>query len=193
MLRTISTTSRLFFTPRCLIKPLWLTRSMQHQPYDASFDQEELAEAREWHTSFNRSQLPKGYTNYSRSSGPGGQHVNKTETKATTVWPVKELSKSLPKLVFAALRSSRYYSKGNDSISIQCQTQRSRSANENENHLKLAEEIEKIYKENVPGVSSQEKAKKHEALRKKAYEARANLKKYKSSKKSERRGNTHDS
>jgi hypothetical protein len=52
-------------------------RSVRHQAFDASFDQDELAEARKWHQSFQPVSLPEGNTSFSRSSGPGGQHVNK--------------------------------------------------------------------------------------------------------------------
>jgi hypothetical protein len=38
---------------------------------------EMLAEARKWHQTFKLSSIPEGKTTYSRSSGPGGQHVNK--------------------------------------------------------------------------------------------------------------------
>lgn len=52
-------------------------RYVRHQAFDASLDPDELAEARKWHRSFQISQLPQGNTSFSRSSGPGGQHVNK--------------------------------------------------------------------------------------------------------------------
>lgn len=52
-------------------------RSVRHQAFDARFDHDELAEARKWHQSFSISSLPEGNTTFSRSSGPGGQHVNK--------------------------------------------------------------------------------------------------------------------
>ena len=52
-------------------------RRAGYQPYDAAFDPEELSAARTWYQNFKRSSLPKGSTTYSRSSGPGGQHVNK--------------------------------------------------------------------------------------------------------------------
>lgn len=70
----------------------------------------------------------------------------------------------LPQLMHKSLRSSRYYSKGNDSITIQSQTQRSRTANTDENHKKLVEELQKIYKDQVPGVTSDATRKKHEVL-----------------------------
>ncbi|KAK8140084.1 hypothetical protein PG984_000150 [Apiospora sp. TS-2023a] len=139
-------------------------RSVRHQAFDANFDQDELEEARNWYASFNPSSLPKGQTSYSRSSGPGGQHVNKTETKATTVWPLDDLTKVLPKIIHPALRASRYYTARNNSISIQAQTQRSRTANTDENHQKLAEEVQKAYRDSVPGETSDKKRKKYEAL-----------------------------
>ncbi|GAP92746.1 putative peptidyl-tRNA hydrolase domain-containing protein [Rosellinia necatrix] len=163
-------------------------RTLRYQAYDASLNQEDLDEARKWHASFNESSLPRGQTNYSRSSGPGGQHVNKTETKATSIWPVSELSKGLPKMMCAALRSSRYYSVRNDSITIQAQTQRSRTANTDENRQKLVEELHRIYREQVPAATSEKKIKKHEALEKAFHRGRLQAKKQQSSKKTSRKG-----
>ncbi|TGJ81878.1 hypothetical protein E0Z10_g6905 [Xylaria hypoxylon] len=142
-------------------------RRIRYQAHDALLDQDDLDdldEARKWHASFNEKSVPKGQTSYSRSSGPGGQHVNKTESKATSIWPVSELSKGLPKLMRSALRSSRYYSMRNDSITIQAQTQRSRTANADENHEKLVEELQRIFQEQVPPATSEKKIKKHEAM-----------------------------
>ncbi|OTB17646.1 hypothetical protein K445DRAFT_315393 [Daldinia sp. EC12] len=176
----------------CFDKVFRFVRTIQHQAYDAAFDPVELTEARKWYSSFTENSLPKGQTTYSRSSGPGGQHVNKTESKATTVWSIEELSKGLPKLIRSALRSSKYYSRRNDSITIQAQTQRSRSANTDDNRSKLAEELHKIYKERVPGTTSNEKIKKYEALEKSARESRLRTKKLHSSKKAFRKGRGGD-
>ncbi|KAI0554767.1 hypothetical protein F4679DRAFT_579109 [Xylaria curta] len=167
-------------------------RAVRYQAYDAWLDQDDLDEARKWHTTFNQDSLPRGQTKYSRSSGPGGQHVNKTETKATSVWPVAELSKVLPKLMCSALRLSRYYTVGNDSITIQSQTQRSRTANTEESRHKLVKEINRIYQEQVPGATSEKKIKKHEAVEKAFHHNRLQLKKYQSSKKASRRGGQND-
>ncbi|KAK1757291.1 meiotically up-regulated gene 82 protein [Echria macrotheca] len=169
---------------------LFAQRFIRHQAFDAGFDQNELAEARKWHQSFRITNLPEGNTSFSRSSGPGGQHVNKTETKATTTWSIQQLTAILPKLLHQGLRSSKYYSKRNDSISIQAQTERSRSANRDENHQKLFEELQSLYRISVPGETSPEKARKYEALKKSANEARINLKKQQSSKKQFRRGSS---
>ncbi len=67
--------------------------------------------------------------------------LERTETKATTSWPVDELAAVLPRLLHAGIRSSKYYSSRNDAISIQAQTERSRSANTEENREKLYDEV----------------------------------------------------
>ncbi|KAK3376714.1 hypothetical protein B0T24DRAFT_226722 [Lasiosphaeria ovina] len=165
-----------------------IQRTVRHQAFDATFDQDELVDARKWHQTFQLGSLPKGSTSFSRSSGPGGQHVNKTETKATTTWPVSQLLPSLPKLLHDVVRSSKYYSKGSDSISIQAQTQRSRTANTDDNYAKLFEELQRLYKNTVPGESGPDKTRKYEALKKSANESRIKLKKNQASKKSSRKG-----
>ncbi|KAI4869946.1 hypothetical protein F4820DRAFT_344391 [Hypoxylon rubiginosum] len=192
MLRVVSNSLNPSRVARHLSRPLEAVRTLHYQAYDSGFDQDDLTEARKWRVSFDEKALPKGQTTYSRSSGPGGQHVNKTESKATTVWSVEELSKSLPKLMCSALRTSRYYAKGNDSITIQAQTQRSRSANNEENHQKLAEELQKIYGEHVPGTTSSEKIQKYEALEKSFHSNRVKSKKQQSSKKDFRKGKGRD-
>ncbi|KAI1812201.1 hypothetical protein GGS20DRAFT_559097 [Poronia punctata] len=163
-------------------------RTARFQAHDALLDQDDLEEARKWRSSFNEEALPKGQVSYSRSSGPGGQHVNKTESKATTVWTVAELSKGLPKILRPALRSSRYYSMRNDSITIQAQTQRSRTANTDENRQKLMDELNRIYKEHVPAATAEVKAQKHKDIEKAFQEKRLKEKKKLSSKKSMRKG-----
>ncbi|KAM7204293.1 meiotically up-regulated gene 82 protein [Naviculisporaceae sp. PSN 640] len=167
--------------------PLIARRFARHQAYDAGFDQDELAEARSWRASFQPSSIPKGNTSFSRSQGAGGQH-SRTETKATTTWPVSQLMGILPKLLHPSIRSSKYYTKTTDSITMQAQAHRSRSANMEDNRQKLYQEIQEIYQKVVPGESSPDKARKYEALKKTATEARIRLKKQQSSKKTSRKG-----
>lgn len=81
--------SRLSIATRCGIPRLscstsscansWQARRWRSfQAFDANLDQEALAEARDWFSKFDESALPKGSTTYTRSQGPGGQHVNKS-------------------------------------------------------------------------------------------------------------------
>ncbi|KAH8903301.1 hypothetical protein BR93DRAFT_199481 [Coniochaeta sp. PMI_546] len=167
-------------------------RSIRHQAFDDAFDADELSEARKWRQSFHASSIPRGQTIFSRSSGPGGQHVNKTETKAITSWPVSQLMAILPKMLHSGLRASKYYAERNDCISLQAQTSRSRTANAEENHQKLFEEIQRLYDEKVPSETSPEKRQKYAQLKKSSTEARLKAKKMQSSKKSSRRSGGHE-
>ena len=90
--------------------------------------------------------------------------MSRTETKATTIWPISKLLSHLPKIMHARLRDSKYYTRGNDSITMQAQTERSRTANQAENHRKLYDELMSIYAKTVPAESSPDKARKYEAL-----------------------------
>ncbi|KAI0202845.1 peptidyl-tRNA hydrolase domain-containing protein [Astrocystis sublimbata] len=147
-----------------MVFPLVQLRTFRSQADTVIPDQDDLHEAWKWHDSFNESSLPKGQTSFSRSSGPGGQKVNKTESKATTVWSIEELYKVVPKLMRDALRLSRYYTKGTDSIKMHAQTHRDRNHNTSENRRKLFQELLQIYKEKVPGPTSERAIKKHEDM-----------------------------
>ncbi len=89
--------------------------------------------------------------------------VRRTETKATTWWAVDELTDILPKPLHPKIRSSKYYTRRNDSLSIQAQTERSRTANAEENRQKLYEELVKMYQETVPGETDPAKKEKWHA------------------------------
>ncbi|ROT35780.1 hypothetical protein SODALDRAFT_51123 [Sodiomyces alkalinus F11] len=168
--------------------PLAFIRSARFQAFDTSFDADELREARAWHQAFDETRLPKGQTSFARSSGPGGQHVNKTETKAITTWPVKDLIAVLPKLLHPGVRASKYYTARTDCLTIQDQTHRQRSANTDENFRKLVEEVQRIYQERVPNESSPAKQQKYIELERTFHKTRLQQKKNHSSKKQGRRG-----
>ncbi|CAK7272502.1 hypothetical protein SEPCBS57363_005163 [Sporothrix epigloea] len=163
--------------PSPTVQPLWLhcavtvlatphraAGSGRYTAFDSGFDTDDLKTARQWRQSFTQDGLPKGNTIYSRSSGPGGQHVNKTETKATTTWAVGELAGMVPLLIRPRLRMSRYYTKANDSFTIHAQEQRSRTANAEANRVKLYEELVALYEASVPGESRPETATKYKAV-----------------------------
>jgi peptidyl-tRNA hydrolase ICT1 len=86
----------------------------------------------------------------------------RTESKATTVWPVSQLISGLPKLLQSQIRRSRYYTAGTDSLTFHAQTERRRASNLGENRAKLVEELRRIYHEVVPGETDPEDVKKHE-------------------------------
>ncbi|KAI1023325.1 hypothetical protein LB503_000644 [Fusarium chuoi] len=180
--------------PRLRIVPAYLTsrpfapRFKRYQAFDTGLDQEALSEARSWFESFSSTQLPKGNTTYARSSGPGGQHVNKTETKAITAYPLGQLLSVLPKSLHPGIRKSRYYTATNDSLTFQAQDSRSRDANAEDNRRKLIEEITSIYKDVIPAETSAEKKKKHQEIGRRFHETRIKQKKFTSAKKQSRRG-----
>jgi peptidyl-tRNA hydrolase ICT1 len=51
-----------------------------------------------------------------------------------------------------------------DSITIQCDSSRSQPENTEETHRKLAEEIKRIYKKRVPGITTPEQKARIEQL-----------------------------
>ncbi|PHH77830.1 hypothetical protein CDD80_158 [Ophiocordyceps camponoti-rufipedis] len=163
-------------------------RHKRYEAYESRFDPDELAEARAWHQQLDASQLPRGSTTYARSSGPGGQNVNKTETKAVTAFPAKELLSMLPKFLQPGIRASRFYTASNDSLTFHAQSHRSRTANADENRTKLMDELLRLYRDNVPAETSIEKRKKHEKIEKRFHETRIKQKRLASSKKQSRRG-----
>lgn len=158
-------------------------KAKRYDAYGAELDAEQLEEARKWNANFDPSLLPKGITTYARSSGPGGQHVNKydgssvkllnapslvkltlddrTETKATSVYPIKDIIAILPRFLHSSIRSSQYYVASSDSLTFQAQAHRSRSANADDNKRKLMAEISKLYKEKVPAETSSDKKDKY--------------------------------
>ncbi|RCI11419.1 hypothetical protein L249_7594 [Ophiocordyceps polyrhachis-furcata BCC 54312] len=168
--------------------PCATRRFKRYEAYDAQFDQDALTEARVWRQNLDASQLPRGNTTYARSSGPGGQHVNKTESKAVTVFPAKELLSMLPKSLHHGIRSSKYYTAANDCLTFHAQSQRSRTANAEENRKKLMEELTRLYHDTIPSETSAEKRKKHENIEKRFHETRIKQKKLASFKKQSRRG-----
>jgi hypothetical protein len=88
----------------------------------------------------------------------------RTETKALSAYPVRELVAVLPKSLHSSIRKSKYYTANSDSLTFQAQTSRSRDANAQDNRNKLVEEVTRIYHEATPAETSEEKKKKHEAM-----------------------------
>lgn len=159
-------------------------------PYGSVSEADELEAAREWYRGFKRGTIPAkiGETSFSRSSGPGGQKVNKTSSKATTMWPLRALCEHVPKALHQGLRDSRYYVSSSDALAIQCDTGRSQTANREETHARLHDEITLIYKNRVPGITSPEQKKRIEALKKSENTVRLKIKKMHGEKKRARSG-----
>jgi len=167
--------------PLPIYRPYSAKHSSNNEGEDADFDA-----ARQWYLKFGKiSALHTkiARTTFSRSSGPGGQKVNKTSSKALTEWPLPDLLSHVPKVLHQSLRDSRYYVASSNSIKIQCDSHRGQSENEAETHKRLAEELSKMYTQRVPGVTDPETKKRVEQLKKADNSARIKMKKLHSSKK----------
>lgn len=131
-------------------------------------------------------------TRFDRSSGKGGQHVNKTNSKATTSWQLSSIAQLLPPMIVKELRSSRYYSKNSDALIIQSQEGRVQRDNEEDCHNKLHQHIAEIAKKVIPGETTAETKEKHAKQEKAANNARLRVKKQHSDKKQSRSGRSAD-
>ncbi|KAL3426273.1 peptidyl-tRNA hydrolase domain-containing protein [Phlyctema vagabunda] len=159
-------------------------------PYEKDYDADELAEARKWLASFSTHPIPHDIskTDFSRSSGAGGQKTNKTSSKATTRWPMEKLEQHLPRLIRSEIRKSTYYARNSNSILIACDEAREQSKNQATTHQKLASEIMAICKKVIPGETSPEQAKKVKLLQKAENASRLAFKKQHGDKKRSRSG-----
>lgn len=177
------------------IRPLsgQLALIQQFQSYSSrstEVGEADLVTARQWFSNLKEGTIPASIakTTFSRSSGAGGQKVNKTSSKATTVWPIGSLQRYIPEVLIPELRACRYYVSSSDSITIQCDSSRSQSENTEQTHHRLMEEVKRIYKNKVPGATTAEQKAKIEKLQKSENAMRLKMKKQQSEKKQSRRG-----
>ncbi|ESZ95454.1 hypothetical protein SBOR_4195 [Sclerotinia borealis F-4128] len=127
-------------------------------------------------------------TTYVQSGGPGGQHANKTSSKANTIWPMKTLEGLLPSIISKGLRRGTHFVKSTEVIQIQCDSSRKRTENQEETHRRFQEEIKQIYKTTVPGKTSIEQQQRVKNLQSSANIARLKMKKQHADKKKSRGG-----
>jgi len=99
----------------------------------------QTAEAQSWLTAFRTQSIPRSLVelSFSRSSGPGGQNVNKVNTKATLRCL---LDRSwIPQWAHTYLTKSPYYVSSTNSLLITSTTHRSQAQNVDECLRKLHE------------------------------------------------------
>lgn len=163
--------------------------------FSSSFSKLEIDSARNWLKSSTVAVIPRHLFNisYSRSSGPGGQKVNKTSSKATvSLDPHQWLdSKScfwIPGPIVKQIRekSLRYQTK-NGGLLIQSDTSRSREINTDECFRKLLDNIKEVAF--FPDEVSEEDKKKWEEIAVEQKEKRMFHKKRQSEKKKSRQKN----
>ncbi|KIX06820.1 uncharacterized protein Z518_04796 [Rhinocladiella mackenziei CBS 650.93] len=154
----------------------------------------DYAAARDWFKNFDalKALHDIGEVTYSRSSGPGGQNVNKVNSKAQLRVPVDRLLPLIPTVLHKGILSSRYYAENSSSLVIQADDSRKQQANKDTCFRKLNELIVDVYKHAVPGETSEEQKEKVRRLQKAENEARLKSKKIHSSKKQRRSKNDLD-
>lgn len=154
-----------------------------------STSRDEIEIAQKWLKSFTVSQIPPNVfeLSYSRSSGPGGQKVNKTSSKATLSMEAEQwLNPKYCYWIPLAIRHQigtnkiRYETK-NGGVVIQSDANRNRDVNAAECYRKLLTEIrEKVVFE---GETSEEDLKRWDGIK----EERAEVRLYKKKKQSEKK------
>ncbi|MCJ1309997.1 hypothetical protein MMC25_003658 [Agyrium rufum] len=152
--------------------------------------QDEEDEARAWLNGYSSSTIPRNLceTSFSRSSGPGGQNVNRTNSKATLRISLKDLLPLVPGILHQSIRDSRYYASSSDALVIQADSNRKQGDNVEQCFAKLEDLIKSAARQTIPGETSVEQAEKVKKLQRRSDSARRKMKSTHSSKKSARRG-----
>ncbi|KAH7106949.1 RF-1 domain-containing protein [Auriculariales sp. MPI-PUGE-AT-0066] len=117
---------------------------------------EDTQTARAWIQDFNKCAIPKSAVelSFSRSSGPGGQNVNKVNTKATIRCSVN--SAWMPEWAKAVLRRHPTYSHATGSLIVSSEVTRSQSQNLDEGLRKLHAIILAAAQADIKNETSQE-------------------------------------
>ncbi|KAK6198768.1 uncharacterized protein RJT21DRAFT_122398 [Scheffersomyces amazonensis] len=156
------------------------------------FNKQDIEKARKWLDSATIDSIPTKIfeISYSRSSGPGGQKVNKTSSKATISlephqWLNSQFCYWIPKPILAQITSKpiRYETK-TGGILIQSDTSRNREINTEECFKKLLTAIKE--RAEFAGEVSEEDIEKWEQIKEEVNEKRLYSKKKSSDKKKNR-------
>ncbi|WVQ86173.1 hypothetical protein IAT38_008341 [Cryptococcus sp. DSM 104549] len=153
-------------------------------------EESEHAMARAWVDGFTEGDIPKDswVATRSRSSGPGGQHVNKTESKVTIRCDLKEAQgKWLPAFVMPALTKSPHYHPSPPTLLITSQQTRTASANQAHALALLHSTIASAAAGLIINPTSESQRKRVKDLEKREKARRMEMKKRQSMKKAGRR------
>ncbi|KAF1988200.1 peptidyl-tRNA hydrolase domain protein [Aulographum hederae CBS 113979] len=151
---------------------------------------EELAAARKWLANFDAETLPKSLYDFSfsRSSGPGGQNVNKLNSKARLSIPLSTILPHIPTALHSSIRNSRYCAQKSNALIIQCEDSRKQTDNVQACLVKLNNLIIEAARDVIPGETSDAQRSRVKNLQKVENETRLKTKKQHSQKKNSRRG-----
>lgn len=153
-------------------------------------DEAELEAARAWLSKLDPDTIPKEIceVTFSRSSGPGGQNVNKVSSKATLRVSMSQLLQRIPRIMHAPIQSSRYHAAKSDAVVIQADDSRKQSDNVKECYKKLQDMIVQAGREAVPNETGAGQMERVEKLEKAEAAKRRKMKEFQSKKKTARRG-----
>ncbi|KAK5129891.1 hypothetical protein LTR08_002727 [Meristemomyces frigidus] len=156
----------------------------------SEIDEAALLAARHWLTKLTPSTIPQsiGSVTFSRSSGPGGQNVNKVSSKATLRVPLPALLPLLPSLLHPHILTSRYHAPKSHDLVIQADESRKQSDNATACFARLHAVLVQAGQAAVPGETSEAQSRRVVGLQRKEAAGRRRLKEFVSGKKSARRG-----
>ncbi|CAI6338963.1 unnamed protein product [Periconia digitata] len=159
---------------------------------NSNSDDDQLEAARTWLGQLHAETIPRsiGELTFSRSSGPGGQNVNKVNSKATLKLPLDALLHHIPSPLHAHIRASRYVTLKSNAFVIHADDSRKQSDNAHSCYKRLLEEVRDAGRNAIPGQTSAAQAQRVKHLQKSDNERRLKSKKHHSAKKSSRRGST---
>ncbi|KAH6859827.1 peptidyl-tRNA hydrolase domain-containing protein [Alternaria alternata] len=152
---------------------------------------DELRAARNWLASLDAETIPLqsiGELSFSRSSGPGGQNVNKVNSKATLKVPLDALLHYVPAALHGEIRRSRYVAARSNTIIVQADDSRKQSDNAQSCYKRLYEAIAQAGQDAVPAETPAAQVQRVKHLQKSDNERRLKSKKQQSAKKTSRRG-----
>ncbi|KAF3005126.1 hypothetical protein E8E13_010271 [Curvularia kusanoi] len=158
-------------------------------------DEEELQQARAWLAALHADVIPLktiGELSFSRSSGPGGQNVNKVNSKATLRVPLGALLNHVPTALHDELRRSRYVGAKSNDIVVQADDSRKQNDNAYACYKRLYDAIVEAGRIAVPNETTAEQMRHVKNLQKADNERRLKNKKQQSAKKSSRRSRGED-
>ncbi|KAL8711100.1 MAG: hypothetical protein Q9220_004481 [cf. Caloplaca sp. 1 TL-2023] len=161
-----------------------------HKSSPVAADAADQAAARQWLKTFDANSLPRNLCeiSFSRSSGPGGQNVNKVNSKAMLRMPLPHLLPLVPTILHDKLTASQYYAAKSNALVIHADSSRKQGDNVDACFAKLRTLILAAGEATVKGETSPEQVTRVKRLQKADNEARLRAKKHLSRKKSARRG-----
>ncbi|KAL1742422.1 RF-1 domain-containing protein [Schizophyllum fasciatum] len=171
----------------CCVRAPWTPCTFRHASNLAKppahkdlHDSETMRNAKLWVQEFKNTEIPRNLVDitFSRSSGPGGQNVNKVNTKATLRCSVT--SSWIPQWACSRLRESPHYVRATDSILLTSTTHRSQAQNIEECLRKLHGVVELASSADIRNEASEEQKQRVKGLERAEKERRKKEKMYRS-------------